>query len=135
MPNTINSGWKRLLAITWLVWVTLWTVGLLRPETLVVRDAVIPIEFAFWASKSLHVVGYLALTLWPAWHFGRPHWLLVVLASVAHGMATEAIQPFCGRHGSILDVGWDSMGITAGLLLGLSLNGINSKKGQFGERP
>jgi VanZ family protein len=105
-------------AALWLLWagsLALLTYGLLSPDPPKVGEAYVPSPLRFWASKAVHVggyaylsalVGFLPLT---ARGEGRLRLLLV-----AHGAATEYLQTFVDRYGSVMDVGID----TAGVILG-----------------
>jgi VanZ family protein len=68
----------------------------------------------FWTGKFLHVGVYAFLAASAAWVPARPRWILLALLSL-HAVATETIQPFVGRTGSLRDVGLDHLGILAGL--------------------
>jgi len=115
MKNPSRPPWISIAYLAWGIWLAVWTVGLLRPEPIAVRDAVVPNAWAYWVSKIMHVLGYAALVSWPAFRW-RAHWFWIGLGGVAHGAATEALQPFFGRNGTLTDVGWDVLGLLLGLI-------------------
>lgn len=137
MPNPMylpNRAW--ILRITfplWILWGIVWTVGLLRPEPIRMRDAVVPGALAIFVSKGLHVVGYLILALWPAVRWGPKQLWVVGLCCIGHGFLTETLQPYCGRNGSWMDVGWDALGVLLGLGLAICANRSNGSIGNSGE--
>ena len=120
--------------LLWSGWLVVWTVGLLRTEPISLREAVIPDGYAFVASKSMHIIGYTFLASWPAFCFPK-HWRWIAAGCLIHGITTEFLQPFCGRNGSVLDVGWDGIGIGLGVLFGRWANGKNRKLESFSQRP
>jgi len=133
MPTSKLFPRKSIAHLAWAVWLVVWTVGLLRPEPIAMRDAVVPSALAYWVSKTMHILGYAALVAWPAFHW-KPRWLWVGLGALAHGVTTEALQPFCGRNGTLVDVGWDALGILLGLLPTIWLVGLSGKGGQTAPR-
>lgn len=130
-PRVLPDWLARLFWVLWVIWGVAWTVGLLRPEPIQVRQVIIPDSWAYAVSKSLHVFGYAALVLWPAWRFG-PRWAGPV--ALGHGALTETLQPYCGRNGSLMDVGFDAGGVLLGLAIAFWLNGVIGRKGCSGER-
>lgn len=133
MTNTKRPLWISLTYLAWAIWLVVWTVGLLRPEPIAVRDAVVPNAMAFWVSKIMHVLGYAALVGWPAFRWW-PHCFWIGLGGLAHGAATEALQPFFGRNGTLIDVGWDALGLFLGLLTAFWANRPKSEDGEYGSR-
>jgi hypothetical protein len=112
-----------LLWVLWGLLLALWTAALLRPEPPKVSEAILPMEWRFWAAKGLHVSAYafLACTggwLAPTW---RARWCLWA-ALLAHAALTEVGQLYVpGRSGSVVDVGINATGLTLGALAGLAL--------------
>jgi VanZ family protein len=78
-----------------------------------------PITTEFTLGKLAHAMSYATLTaatfLLPV---GWPAWAICVAGLSLHGMGTEFVQTFTGRHGCWADVGTDHVGIVVGLLLG-----------------
>jgi VanZ family protein len=106
----------------WWVLAGLWALVLLTPQPVEVGKRILPEEALFSASKGLHIAAYAFLTgagAWlPAWRGLR--WLPIALMS-AHGCGTEFFQQFVPtRHGCLLDVGIDHIGIVLGCLLTLT---------------
>lgn len=111
--------------LRWLLWMgyaAVWTVALLTTFPLAVRDAVVPKQYGFSASKTLHVTAYALFTVLTGWlATGRPwRWLLLGVVAL-HAWTTEYVQQFVGRTGSLRDVGLDHAGIALGLFLGWKL--------------
>ena len=109
----------------WLLWaayVALWTTALLTTFPLAVRDRIVPAQYGFPASKTLHVAAYAVFTVLTGWLPLSRRWRWGVLGLVAlHAWGTEYVQQFVGRTGSLRDVGLDHAGIVLGLLLSWKL--------------
>lgn len=106
----------------WCVTFVLWTILLLRPEPATFQQEVVAPLWRYPLAKSVHVGFYallaawvlrlvrrnhLSLTPWQAW------WPVPVLS--LHAAATEYLQTMVKeRTGSVLDVGWDHLGIILG---------------------
>jgi hypothetical protein len=109
----------------WWIWgafLTAWSTALLMP---VPHDPWIIGQFEFSRklifAKSLHLGAYTFLTILTAWLRAplRYRFLLVFLL-MAHATLTEVLQfllEFIGRHGSLMDVALDQVGIALGILL------------------
>lgn len=110
---------RRLHLAIFLVGMVAWSVALLSPvpeedaeRVFGSRDGV------FYFGKTLHVVAYLALTLFAGMmHYARhsAHWWAVALC--VHGGLIEILQPHFGRGGKWADWGLDSIGIAGGFIL------------------
>ena len=115
----------RSRAFRWLLWVvyaTLWTVALLTTFPLAVRDAVVPAQYGYSVSKTLHVAAYAGFTVLTGWLAAARPWRWALLGVVSlHAWTTEFVQQFVGRTGSLRDVGLDHIGIVLGLLLSWKL--------------
>jgi hypothetical protein len=107
--------WRRR-GVIWLVYIIVWTIGLLMPMEPTTGQAVTP---RYIAAKILHVTAYAGLAALSGWlHVPcRWRWLLLFVI-MAHAPATELLQlNIQGRTGKLLDVGFDHLGIGLGLLL------------------
>lgn len=90
-----------------------WTVALLSPVPVKSAERALGGEFwVFVFGKGLHVGCYAVLTLIGG-TIGR-RWLWVFPLMLAHGAATELIQPHVGRTGSFRDWGLDALGVAIG---------------------
>jgi VanZ family protein len=113
-----QAGW---LWAVWLVMLGVWTLALLTPYPVQVKDQVLPADNVFPTGKVLHVVAYAFLTGFASFLPLRGGWRwLPVLVLSLHGFGTEFCQLFVPlRTGSLHDVGLDHGGILLGLLLTL----------------
>ncbi len=114
----LRAGW---LWAAWLILLVLWTLALVTPYPVQIRDQVLPHEVGFPASKVLHVSAYAFLAGFGSFLplRGGWRWLPVLILSV-HGFATEFCQAFVPlRTASLHDVGLDHLGILLGLVLTL----------------
>lgn len=121
MTPTRSASTTLRHAALWLLWaasLALLTYALLSPKVPKAGEPLIPSPLRFWVSKATHVGAYAYLSALVAflpvagW---APARLRLVL--VAHGAATEWLQTFTGRHGSVTDVLIDSAGIALGWAL------------------
>ncbi|MBI3407876.1 MAG: VanZ family protein [Planctomycetes bacterium] len=108
--------------IIWLIYVLLWTTGLLLPGS---ATEIEPLDklltgCRFAAAKSLHVCAYAVMTILSAFLPvpARFRWILVFFL-MAHATVTELLQEnfIPMRSGELDDVGFDQLGITLGILL------------------
>jgi VanZ family protein len=104
----------------WGIYVAIWTTGLLLPlgtlDSIPEPDFVVSRKYLF--AKSIHVIAYAFLALFSAWLRvpARYRWLLIFFI-MAHATATEHLQLLVDRGGSLFDVGYDTVGITVGIIL------------------
>jgi len=132
--NHFEMSWRW---VVWLLYVAVWTWGLLLPNpdrwaralilpvTIVapedhpVRQELLEVVLSLFFSKTLHVAGYALLAVLSGWQrtaWGL-RWGLLVFMSI-HALGTEFLQAFApGRHPSWRDVGLDHVGIMVGLAL------------------
>jgi VanZ family protein len=118
-----DAAQSRLLRwLLWAVYAALWTTALLTTFPLAVRDRIVPAQYGFPVSKTLHVAAYGLFTVLTGWlPLSRPwRWAMLGLVSL-HAWGTEYVQQFVGRTGSLRDVGLDHIGIALGLLLSWKL--------------
>jgi VanZ family protein len=103
----------------WTVYAAAWTAALLSTVPLAAKGTLIPQEYFFSTGKALHVSAYTVFALLtsrlPLTAVNR-RWMLLVV--VLHGPLTEFLQQFTGRTASVMDVGFDWIGV--GLGVGLS---------------
>ena len=110
----------------WLLWggfVAAWTVALELPvpDTGELPGGEFIASYRYFLAKSIHVSVYAALTVLAARVAlsARYRWLMI-FGLMAHATATEILQqvlnPWCHRGGSLIDVGFDQLGITLGVL-------------------
>lgn len=111
----------------WLIWTTYvlgWSAALLTTKPAQLAVATLPgPTIRLITAKTLHVVCYALLTVLTGWLRlpRRLGWLFLLLLSL-HACATEYGQRFVPLRGSsVLDVGWDHLGIALGLALGWKL--------------
>ncbi len=76
----------------------------------------------FLFAKSVHVASYALLTVLSGWLFVPTRWRwLLMFVVMGHGAATELLQwalaDLCHREGTLRDVGFNFLGVMAGLLL------------------
>ena len=71
--------------------------------------------------KAADLIAFALLAL-PLNLAGHPRWLSVNTGFVLFGGAIEFIQPFVGRHGELLDLGADMIGVVVGLLMARGLH-------------
>jgi VanZ family protein len=112
--------------LRWLIWgtyVIAWTVALEVPVPIQPAPPEMAAEVTLRGlfSKFVHVGAYTVLTLLSAWVPlpMRYRWLMVFFLAV-HATGTEilqtTLQDYCGRTGSIHDIGLDLVGIALGLV-------------------
>jgi len=75
--------------------------------------------------KSLHIVGYLALTLWFTGIYPRSRYVVIAVLLLLMGILVEFLQGamHLGRFAEVRDVYADAAGIAAGVILALLLLG------------
>jgi VanZ family protein len=113
---------QRRQAVVWFIWLLclcLWTLALLTSFPVQVKDAVLPPQAGYHASKLLHVCAYAFLAGFAAWLL--PDQLLrflPILVLSVHAFGTEYLQQFVAlRTGSLTDVGFNHVGLVLGLML------------------
>src|SRR5262245_15802549 len=123
-----------LRVAVWLVLLAAWTRALLTPVPPGAVKALGGSDSAFWFGKTLHVGVYATLAIltivlpFPRW------WRLSFLvALVLHGGATEYLQQFVERTGSLRDFGLDVLGCMIGAALGFRW--LCRRGEPFGEPP
>ncbi|HZZ81124.1 MAG TPA: VanZ family protein [Gemmataceae bacterium] len=110
--------------LTWGTYVIAWTVALEVPVPIPPAPAHMAAEVTLRGlfSKFVHVGAYTVLTLLSAWLpvSARYRWLIVFFLA-AHATGTEilqtALQEYCGRGGSLYDVGLDLVGMAFGFVI------------------
>jgi VanZ family protein len=103
----------------WLLFLSLWSVGLLVPNPARFTDGWLSREARFLLAKGLHVVAYALLAVLSGWLRApfRYRWMLLVFMS-AHALGTEFGQRFVAtRTGSWRDVLLDHLGVALGVVL------------------
>lgn len=108
-------------ALRWLVWLAFfvaWTVALLVP----IPDTPMPVgdgpDLKWLIGKPLHVSAYAFLTILATWlPLQSRRRLLMPLVLLVHAGATEFLQNFVERTGSVRDVLLDWLGIALGLVI------------------
>ena len=111
----------------WLIWssvVVVWTVGLevpvLEPGDVPGGEFIVTNKFVF--AKSLHVAMYGLLAAFSA-SLPMPgrYRCLMMFFLLGHAWGTEmlqqALEPWCKRGGSLVDVGFDFLGVALGVAL------------------
>jgi VanZ family protein len=108
----------------WLIWAGFllgWTYLLTFPvpEPLLETTETIVPSRRFYVAKTVHITGYLLLTVLTGWLAAPQRYRpLLMLFVMGHCVGTELIQEaFAHRTGSLLDVGLDQIGVLAGFLL------------------
>jgi len=119
-------GNRRIEWVAWCLAVGVWTLLLLRPEPTTIQNNFVPTPWRYLLAKTVHVGVYAALTFWalrlattPAQtrEKTRLTWWPWLLFS-AHAFLTEWGQTMVKeRSGSLLDVGWDHLGIVLGTVI------------------
>lgn len=96
-----------------------WTIGLLSPVPQQSARATLGSDWViFLFGKTLHVSAYASLAiLGGSSAILHHHRRWVAFGLIAHGIATELIQPHVGRTGSVRDVLLDSLGVGIGLFV------------------
>jgi VanZ family protein len=111
-----------LIKLRWVIWsgyAVAWSLALLTPQPIHMRDAVLSERPATYSSKILHIFAYLVFTVLSGWlRLPVPHrWFLLAFLSL-HAVATEFLQQFVPlRTPSVQDVAFDHLGIFLGLLV------------------
>jgi VanZ family protein len=128
----VKAGWmsdaKRprratITALWWIIWLCYavgWTLALLTPQPVHVRDAVMSARPAEYSSKLLHVCAYLGFTVLSGiLRIPVPYrWLMLVFLSL-HAAGTEYLQQFVpDRTPALEDIAYDHVGIVLGFLVG-----------------
>jgi VanZ family protein len=113
--------------VRWLIWVVFvlfWTAALElpipQPENL--PGSAIVMSYRYLIAKSVHVSVYVLFTVLSSWLPvpARYRWLLMfflMLHAWGSEMLQEVLQEYCNRGGSLVDVAFDVLGITIGLML------------------
>lgn len=101
----------------WVLYVVAWTTALLAVFPVQARNAVLREDYWFSSSKALHVTGYAVLVLLTSRLPGLTTRRLLLAFAVLHAPLTEVLQEFTGRTCSLMDVGFDLVGVTLGVLL------------------
>jgi NADH:ubiquinone oxidoreductase subunit 4 (subunit M) len=72
--------------------------------------------------KFMHVIGYLALTIWFTGMYPRSRYAVIALSLLAMGVLVEVLQGAMrmGRVAEVADVYADAAGIAVGLLLAVA---------------
>ena len=105
----------RLWWALWLLYAAAWSAALLTTLPIKIRDAVVPEEHYFSASKLLHVFAFAAFAFLTS---RLPSWRRTMLAVVIlHGPRTEFLQQFTERTPSLMDVGFDWIGVALGVVV------------------
>jgi len=109
-------------AVVWLVWLLclcIWTLALLTSFPVQVKDAVLPPQAGYHASKLLHVGAYAFLAGSASWLLpSQPLRFLPILFLSFHAFGTEYLQQFVAlRTGSLTDVGFNHAGLALGLVV------------------
>ncbi len=107
------------------LWLTLgWLFVVLALVVCLIPGDRIP-EIPGMNDKSMHVVGYLALTLWFAGIYPRSRYAVISLLLLAMGIIVELLQGAMhwGRFAELRDVYADAFGIALGIVLALSFLG------------
>ena len=105
--------------LVWLVYAGAWTLALLTPQPVHVRDAIMSAGPAEYISKLLHIGAYLGFAvLTGLLRVRTPYrWLMLVVLS-AHAVATEYLQQFVPyRTPALEDIAYDHAGIVLGFLI------------------
>jgi len=112
-------SWKpAIIALFWLVLFCAWTAALLRPIPPDAVQAVGGDDYSFWLGKTLHVGVYAFLAVLASRLPLSLRWRrLAVLVLLLHGGLTEFLQLFVQRGASFRDVGLDTLGTLAGVLV------------------
>jgi VanZ family protein len=105
--------------IFWLVYLIVWTAGLLAPLGDGSDLGGLGQSVRFYVGKSLHVVGYAGLAaLSGRLGVSFPLRLTLLFGAMVHATATELLQQHVfGRSGLLTDVALDHLGIGVGLAL------------------
>jgi len=109
--------------LIWTTYVLGWSAALLTTKPAQVAVATLAPPALQYTGKTLHVVCYALLAVLTGWLQPprRLGWLLLLFLSL-HAFGTEYGQRFVPMRGpSLLDVGWDHLGIVLGLVLGWKL--------------
>lgn len=135
--NEMNRYW-----LGWGLWgllLAVWTIVLLRPEPVTIQEVAVPSEWRYLLAKGFHVGMYGILAAWGGYLVSlaaavslaairagnttdttvacRGHGYLGLIL-LGHGGLTEILQTFTSkRHGSVVDVLWDGLGVILGLLI------------------
>jgi len=111
-----------LARMAWPIWIAYaiaWSLALLTPQPIHVRDAVLSEQPAIFSSKLVHIGGYMIFTILSGWlRLPLPfRWSALAFLSL-HALGTEYLQQFVPkRTPSLIDVGLDHIGIVLGLAL------------------
>jgi VanZ family protein len=110
---------RQVVWFIWLLCLCLWTLALLTSLPVQVKDAVLPPQAGYHASKLLHVGAYAFLAGLAAWLLpAQPMRFLPILFLSLHAFGTEYLQQFVElRTGSLIDVGFNHVGLVVGLML------------------
>jgi VanZ family protein len=110
------SRYRRGLWVLWVVGLAAWTILLVTPGQVFAPMGTQILSWSKVAHGGVYAAFATATFLLPVGANARA-WLLAGL--VAHGGLTEFLQTLVpNRHGSALDVGYDTAGVLAGLLCG-----------------
>lgn len=111
--------------LRWLVWgvyLLAWSAALLTPHPAMLTNRLFPDPLVrYLVHKSGHVVAYALLTILSGWLplNGGWRWLLLACLSL-HACGTEYLQNLVGRSGTLIDVGFNHLGILLGLMASMS---------------
>jgi VanZ family protein len=115
----LTSPDRKRVLFWWAVWLgyaAAWSVALLTRYPIKARDAVLPEDYHFIASKGLHVTAYALFAVLTSFLPISVFWRRIVLLGVIlHAPASEFFQQFVGRTPGLMDVGLDLAGITLGV--------------------
>ena len=127
-------GW-----IFWVNFLVVWTIALLRPEPVTIQEVAVASEWRYFLAKGFHVGVYGILAVWGGYLVSlaasvslgairagntsgadiayKPIGVLGLIL-LGHGALGEYLQTFTSkRHGSVVDVFWDGLGIFLGFLV------------------
>ena len=126
---TPDSRFPTLHLITFLVFLTLWTIALLIPIPQAEAEKTFGSkERVFFFGKGLHISAYAFLTMLGGSRvWGWPKYLWILFGLPAHGAATEILQGYTGRGPRVEDFLLDSCGVMVGTILLLAGAWIWSK--------
>jgi len=101
----------------WCLYAIAWTTALLATFPLAAKDTIVPSEYCFETGKVLHVSAYAVFALLTSrLPLSVAGLRLMLLFVVLHGPLTEFLQQFTGRTASLMDVGFDLLGVGLGVV-------------------
>ncbi len=114
---------------SWFLWcltLLIWTILLVRPEPVTIQEVAVPMAWRYFLAKGMHVGVYALLSGW-GWLLLQQKWRMLGVGLLCHGAFTEYLQTFTLlRHGDIVDVAWDALGVGLGLILARVIYGLFS---------